>query len=210
MNFDKSVLEALLSTGSVKIEPDNLFTWTSGIKSPIYCDNRLMIGFVKEREQIVDGLVALIKDKFPDCNFVAGTATAGIPWAAFVAEKMRVGMVYVRSQAKAHGAGKQVEGFIPAGAKVVVVEDLISTGGSSMVSVNAIKAETDAEVLGIASIFSYGFQSSKNLFSDNGVSAFSLANFKVLLGLLVEQSKITEEQRLTLEKFSADPHNWLN
>lgn len=147
MSIAEKVAKALLEIEAVTLSPNEPFTWASGIKSPIYCDNRITISVPSVRTLITDGLVALIKDKYPDVEVIAGTATAGIPHAAFVAQKMDLPMIYVRSKAKDHGKAKRIEGRIQPGQKVVLIEDLISTGGSVIEAAKAAESE-GAEVLG--------------------------------------------------------------
>ena len=142
----------LLQIGAVALQPNEPFTWSSGLKSPIYCDNRLTLAYPDVRRTIADGLAELIRTHFPKADLIAGTATAGIPHAAWVSERLELPMCYVRSQAKAHGKGKQIEGQAEPGQRVVVIEDLISTGGSSLAAVRALK-EAGCEVLGVAAIF---------------------------------------------------------
>jgi len=204
----KEISQILLDNNAVKISMDPPFTWTSGIKSPIYCDNRLMIGYTEQRDAIVDGLVDLVKEYAPETEWLAGTATAGIPWAAFVAERMNLPMVYVRSTKKAHGAGKQVEGYMEKGAKVTVVEDLISTGGSSLKSVEALKDEYGADVQCVTAIFSYQFVKADKGFEELGLKYHSLSGLSTMLELLKERGEFTEEQIGLILQFKEDPPAW--
>ncbi len=206
MNYSKLIAESLLNKGAVKISLDSPFTWTSGIKSPIYCDNRLMISHPDSRKIILDGFEAKIKELGLDFDYLAGTATAGIPWAAFLAERLQVPMVYVRSAPKAHGAGKQVEGdaaFLH-GKKALVIEDLISTGGSSINTAVALRNELEAANVFVLSIFEYGFPVAVEKFKQESVDYSALSNFKTLL----EVSELNETEQATVLKFVENPQTW--
>ena len=157
MTLENKIAKALLKVGAVELKPNDLFTWASGIKSPIYCDNRITMSSPAIRKEIAKGLAKAIEKNFPGTEAVAGTATAGIPHAAWVSDVLEIPMMYVRSKAKEHGRGNQIEGKVVAGQKVVVIEDLISTGGSSLVAVEALQKE-GLEVLGVVSIFLMVFQ----------------------------------------------------
>lgn len=157
----KSIAQALLDIKAVSLSPNDPFTWSSGIKSPIYCDNRVTLGFPDVRNHIRDGLQALIESHFKDIEVISGTATAGIPHAAYVSEVMNLPMNYVRSKSKSHGKQNQIEGASSEGKKVVVIEDLISTGGSSITAVEALKA-AGANVIGVVAIFTYGLKKQMN------------------------------------------------
>lgn len=154
MSLQNEIAHAMLKVGAVELNPTDLFTWASGIQSPIYCDTRLTISDPVIRKQLANGLSSLIKDHFSDCEVVAGTATAGIPHAAWVADIMQLPMVYVRSKAKEHGRGNQIEGKYAKGQKVVVIEDIISTGGSSITAVEALR-NAGCEVLGVVCVYTY-------------------------------------------------------
>jgi orotate phosphoribosyltransferase/orotidine-5'-phosphate decarboxylase len=206
MNFSHLIAEALLNKGAVKVSLDTPFTWTSGIKSPIYCDNRLMISHSDARKVILDGFEAKILELGLKFDYLAGTATAGIPWAAFLAERLQVPMVYVRSAPKAHGAGKQVEGdavFLH-GKKALVIEDLISTGGSSINTAVALRNELEASDVFVLSIFEYGFPVASEKFSQENVDYAALSNFKTLL----EVSELNETEQATVLKFAENPQTW--
>lgn len=206
MNYSQLIAEALLNKGAVKVSLDQPFTWTSGIKSPIYCDNRLMISHPDARKVILDGFEAKILELGLKFDYLAGTATAGIPWAAFLAERLQVPMVYVRSAPKAHGAGKQVEGdaaFLQ-GKKALVIEDLISTGGSSINTAVALRNELEASDVFVLSIFEYGFPVAAEKFSQENVDYAALSNFKTLL----EVSTLNQAEQATVLKFSENPQVW--
>lgn len=189
MAIQHDVAKGMLEAGAVELRPNDLFTWASGIKSPIYCDTRLTISYPTVRTTIAKGLAKLIQEKFPTCEVVAGTATAGIPHAAWVADILEQPMVYVRSKPKDHGRGKQTEGKFQEGAKVVVIEDIVSTGGSSINAVEALQRE-GAEVLGVVSVYSYLLPAAIENFEKAGVPYFSLSNFEALVEAAEETGAI--------------------
>ncbi|HJF68241.1 MAG TPA: orotate phosphoribosyltransferase [Staphylococcus kloosii] len=193
----KSIAQSLLDIGAVSLSPNDLFTWSSGIKSPIYCDNRVTLGYPKVRTEIRDGLSALIKEKFPTVEIVSGTATAGIPHAAYVSEVLDLPMNYVRSKSKSHGKQNQIEGALSEGKKVVVIEDLISTGGSSITAVDALK-EAGAEVLGVVAIFTYSLNKADELFNEAGVPFYTLSDYNELIEVAKDNGDISEEDIKTL------------
>ena len=203
----KNIAKDLLSIDAIKIQPENPFTWTSGWKSPIYCDNRLSLSFPKVRDKIADAFIELIKAKYSDATVIAGVATAGIPQGAIIAHIMGLPFVYIRSSAKSHGMQNQIEGKISSSDKVVVVEDLISTGGSSIAAVNALR-ETGAEILALVSIFTYGFEKSYDAFRSNKIEYATLSSYLFLLDTLKESNKLTEEQFLHLNKWRQRPDTW--
>ncbi|MDO5376618.1 MAG: orotate phosphoribosyltransferase [Staphylococcus rostri] len=193
----KSIAQSLLDIEAVSLSPNDMFTWSSGIKSPIYCDNRITLGFPAVREAIRDGLIDLIQQHFPEVEIVSGTATAGIPHAAYVSDKMSLPMNYVRSKSKSHGKQNQIEGANSKGKKVVVIEDLISTGGSSITAVEALR-EAGAEVLGVVAIFTYGLQKADIMFGDADVPFYTLSNYDELIEVAEAQGKITANDIETL------------
>ena len=203
MTIQKEVARGLLEVGAVELSPNDLFTWASGIKSPIYCDTRLTISYPKVRKTIAVGLAALIKENFPETEVVAGTATAGIPHAAWVSEILELPMVYVRSKPKDHGRGNQTEGKLREGQKVVVVEDIISTGGSSITAVEALRRE-GAEVLGVVSVYSYMLPRAQENFDQVGVPYKSLSNFEALVEAAKETGAIEESDIPGLLQWHAD------
>jgi orotate phosphoribosyltransferase len=204
--YSKDVAQSLLDKGAVKVSLVNPFRWTSGIVSPIYCDNRLMISHVDAREIILDGFVKKIAELGLEFDYLAGTATAGIPWAAFLAEKLGVPMVYVRATPKQHGTGKQVEGDLAflMKKKALVIEDLISTGGSSINTAVALRNEVQAEDVFVLSIFQYGLAIAATKFAENEVKYDSLTNFSTLLSV----SELSEDERTKVLEFAKDPQNW--
>lgn len=191
MSLQNEIAHAMLKAGSVELNPTDLFTWASGIKSPIYCDTRLTISEPVIRKQIANGLAQNIKEYFPETEVVAGTATAGIPHAAWVSDVLELPMVYVRSKAKEHGRGNQIEGKISAGQKVVVVEDIISTGGSSITAVEALRA-AGCEVLGVVCVYTYNLPLAEQAFEEIGVKYVSLTNFDYLVEAATESGSIKE------------------
>ena len=194
------IAHALLSIGAVELRPNNPFTWASGIKSPIYCDNRLTMSSPVVRKQIAAALARSIEDAFPETEVVAGTATAGIPHAAWVSDVLNVPMVYVRSKAKEHGRGNQIEGKLSKGQKVVVIEDLISTGGSSIEAVKALR-EQGCEVLGVVCIFTYHLKRADDMFEEQGIPYVSLTNFDALIEVATLEKKISDQDKPQLNEW---------
>ena len=180
MTLERKLAKELLAIEAVALRPNNYFTWTSGIKSPIYCDNRITMSYPSIRREIAAGMVEVIKEKYPAVKVVAGTATAGIPHAAWVSELLDLPMIYVRDSAKKHGKTNQIEGRVLEGQKVVIIEDLISTGLSSLKVAKALR-EAGAEVLGVVAIFSYELKKAQDAFEDAGVEYITLTNYPVLV-----------------------------
>ncbi|WP_258088745.1 orotate phosphoribosyltransferase [Weissella fangxianensis] len=192
-NYQQAVAQALLDIDAVKLQPNDPVTWASGIKSPIYTDNRKVISFPIARKTIIDGLVALIKEQYPDVEVIGGVATAGIPHAAWVAEELGLPLIYVRAQPKDHGTGKQIEGSLLPGQKVVLIDDLISTGGSVLGAVKATRA-AGGEVLGVTAIFSYELPAATNNFAQVATTFSSLTNFSSLIQVAKETGEITNDE----------------
>ena len=203
MSLQKQIAHAMLQVGAVELNPTDLFTWASGIKSPIYCDTRLTISDPVIRKQLASGLAQNIKEFFPETEVVAGTATAGIPHAAWVSDILELPMVYVRSKAKEHGRGKQIEGKFTPGQKVVVVEDIVSTGGSSITAVEALRA-AGCEVVGVVCVYTYNLPKAEEAFEATGVKYVSLTNFDYLVEAASESGAISEEQIPFLKNWHAD------
>ena len=180
MTIQHKLAKELLAIEAVALRPNDYFTWTSGIKSPIYCDNRITMSYPSIRREIAAGMVEVIKEKYPAVEVVAGTATAGIPHAAWVSELLDLPMIYVRDSAKKHGKTNQIEGRVLEGQKVVIIEDLISTGLSSLKVAKALR-EAGAEVLGVVAIFSYELKKAQDAFEDAGVDYITLTNYPVLV-----------------------------
>lgn len=210
MNLEREIAHDLLSIGAVFLRPDEPFTWASGIRSPIYCDNRLTLTAPEVRTHVEEGLVSLIRERFPAVQILMGTATAGIAHAAIVGHLMNLPMGYVRSGQKDHGRGNQIEGRLEPGAKVVVVEDLISTGGSCIEVVEVLR-EAGAQVLGIASIFTYGLQKGLDRLAAADVVNFSLSNFDAVCEVAAREGTIKAEDIERLKKFRANPgdESWM-
>jgi len=191
MTLQNEIAHAMLKVGAVELNPTDLFTWASGIQSPIYCDTRLTISDPVIRKQLANGLASLIKENFGATEIVAGTATAGIPHAAWVSDILDLPMVYVRSKAKEHGRGNQIEGKYAAGQKVVVVEDIVSTGGSSITAVEALRA-AGCEVLGVVCVYTYNLPRAEQAFDQAGIQYVSLTNFDYLIEAANESGAIQE------------------
>ena len=208
--MEKQIAGALLSIGAVFLRPEEPFTWASGIKSPIYCDNRLTLTAPAVRTQVEEGLVDLICKHYPDVEVLMGTSTAGIAHAAIVGHLMGLPMGYVRSGNKDHGRGNRIEGKLEAGQKVVVVEDLISTAGSCIEVVEALR-EAGAQVLGIVSIFTYGLQKGLDRLAAANVTNYSLSNFDAVCQVAADEGKIRPEDIERLKKFRSNPsdESWI-
>lgn len=207
MSDAKVVAEKLLQVNAVKLNPENPFTWASGWKSPIYCDNRKVLSFPFIRDYIKSELCNVVFDKFPDAELLAGVATAGIAWGAMVADQLKLPYVYVRPKPKEHGLGNQIEGFYEPGQKVVVIEDLVSTGKSSLQVVDVLK-EAGLEIAGMVSIFTYGFPIATDMFAKSGISYYPLTDYPTLIALAAEKGIITSDQMEVLLKWRDDPAGW--
>ncbi|WP_338148980.1 orotate phosphoribosyltransferase [Dysosmobacter acutus] len=211
MNMEREIAKGLLRIGAVFLRPDEPFTWASGIKSPIYCDNRLTLTAPDVRAAVENGLVELIRTRYPDVEVLMGTSTAGIAHAAICGHLMNLPMGYVRSGHKDHGRGNQIEGRLEKGQKVVVVEDLISTGGSCIEVVDVLR-EAGAQVLGIVSIFTYGLQKGLDRLAAADVTNYSLSNFDAVCEVAAEEGRIQPSDIARLKKFRANPsdESWRN
>ena len=209
-NLQELIEKDLLSIKAVFFRPEEPFTWASGIKSPVYCDNRLTLTSVKVRTDVENGLATLIKENYPDAEVLMGTSTAGIAHAAITAHILGMPMGYVRSGAKDHGRQNQIEGKLEKGQKVVVVEDLISTGGSCIEVVNVLR-EAGAEVLGIVSIFTYGMKKGLVRLEEASVKNVSLTNFDVIAEVAAKENYIKEEDVARLIAFRNNPsdESWI-
>jgi orotate phosphoribosyltransferase len=205
--FSKKTAEYLLQIKAIKLQPSNPFTWASGWKSPIYCDNRKTLSFPEVRSYIRNSFAAMVKELYPQAELIAGVATGAIAHGVLAADKLGLPFIYVRSEAKEHGLGNQIEGYFEKGQKVVVVEDLISTGGSSL---NAVKALRDAgcEVLGMVAIFTYEFSKAADGFKAAECRLNTLSNYSVLVETAVKTGYIGEAEVETLKKWRVDPSNW--
>ena len=197
----------LLEVKAVKVQPDEPFTWASGWKSPFYCDNRKTLSYPKLRSFVKDNLAKLVKDNFSEADAVAGVATGAIAQGALVADMLGLPFCYVRSKAKDHGMGNLIEGTLPQGSKVVVVEDLISTGGSSLKAVEALRA-AGFEVVGMVAAYTYGFPIAEQAFQNAGVKLLTLTNYEAVVSAAIESGYITASQLPTLNEWRKDPANW--
>lgn len=206
--IEKNIAKDLLAIEAVFLSPNEPFTWASGLKSPIYCDNRITMSYPKVRKAIAQGLAEKIKQAFPDVEVIAGTATAGIPHAAWVAEILDLPMVYIRSKAKDHGKGNQIEGRIFEGQKMVVIEDLISTGQSVLEATEANKRE-GANVLGVAPIFTYELPAGEENFAKAELPLFTLTNYSVLIETALAEKYIDEAELALLKEWKKNPADWL-
>ncbi|WP_124070975.1 orotate phosphoribosyltransferase [Filibacter tadaridae] len=200
MSEKKEIAKILLNVGAVALSPEDPFTWASGIESPIYCDNRLTMSDPVGRKQIAQGLARLIRENYPETTVIAGTATAGIPHAAWVADILDLPMVYIRSKAKGHGRSRQIEGKVLDTDKAIIVEDLISTGGSSLNAAEALRSE-GVEVTGVVSIFTYELQSADNAFESVGLTYNSLTDFGALTEVATENGAISEQSIGNLQEW---------
>lgn len=208
MNTDIKIAQHLLNVKAVTLSPNQPYTWASGIKSPIYCDNRVTLSYPEVRKDIAHALVEIIRKEYPDVEVIAGTATAGIPQACWVADSMNLPMVYIRSKAKDHGKGNQIEGVIHPGQKMVVIEDLISTGGSVIDACLAAKNE-GANVLGVAAIFTYELAKGIDNFNQNNIKLVCLSNYTTLVNVAKETGYINEDDIDTLKKWRKNPSEWI-
>lgn len=208
MSIEKEVAQDLLDIKAVFLSPNEPFTWASGIKSPIYCDNRITLGYPKVRKMIAESLVKKISEKYPEVEVIAGTATAGIPHAAWVADRMELPMVYIRGKKKDHGKANQIEGVLKKGQKMVIIEDLISTGGSVLEAYQAAVSE-GADVLGVAAIFTYELQKGKDNFDQEKISLTTLTNYSALLEIAVKEKYIQASELDSLKAWRKGPEHWL-
>ncbi|RFS13515.1 orotate phosphoribosyltransferase [Emticicia sp. C21] len=207
MNTSHKIASYLLSTKAVKLSPEQPFKWSSGWNSPIYCDNRVTLSYPEARTFIKKSLAKAIKKYFPDTELIAGVATAGIPQGALVAEALGLPFAYVRPKPKEHGMGNQIEGRIEKGQKVVVIEDLISTGGSSLKAVDALR-EAGIEVVGMVAIFTYGFKIADTNFAEKNVPLVTLSNYNALIDEAIKQNYISAESLESLKKWRRKPEKW--
>ncbi|MBE6330334.1 MAG: orotate phosphoribosyltransferase [Paludibacteraceae bacterium] len=206
-NIQNLVAEKLLSINAVKMQPNNPFTWASGWKSPIYCDNRKTLSFPEIRTIIKDCFVKLIRENYPNAEAIVGVATGGIPQGALVADELGLPFLYVRSAPKDHGLENLVEGDLKPGQKIVVIEDLVSTGGSSLKAVKALRA-AQADVLGMLAIFTYGFPVAEQQFAAEKVELITLSNYAAVLQHLLETNKIGEAELEVLKSWRENPSEW--
>jgi orotate phosphoribosyltransferase len=207
MTNEKTVAEKLLQVNAVKLNPKEPFTWASGWKSPIYCDNRKLLGYPYVRDFIKSEMCNVIFEQFPDAELLAGVATAGIAWGAMSADQLKLPYIYVRPKPKEHGLGNQIEGYYEKGMKTVIIEDLISTGKSSLQVVDVVK-QAGLDVIGMVSIFTYGFEAATISCEQAGVRTISLTNYETLINLAVEKGIIEETDQNTLLNWRENPAEW--
>jgi orotate phosphoribosyltransferase len=203
----REVAEYLLEIKAVVLNADEPFTWASGLKSPIYCDNRKILSYPKVRTFVKTAFAEAISDEYKTCDVIAGVATAGIPHGVLVADVLNKPFVYVRDKAKGHGLENLIEGKLTQGQRVVVIEDLISTGGSSLKAVDALRA-AGAEVLGLGAIFTYGFEKGIKAFDEARCKYFTLSDYSTLLEIALKHDYIKPEQKETLVRWYQQPENW--
>jgi orotate phosphoribosyltransferase len=209
MKYEKIVAEKLLQAGAVKLSADKPFTWASGWKSPIYCDNRKLLSFPFLRDFIKSEMCNVIFEKHPETELLAGVATAGIAWGAMAADQLKLPYIYVRPKPKEHGLGNQVEGFFEAGQKTVVVEDLVSTGKSSLQVVDVLRS-SGLEVVGMVSIFNYGFDAAVEAFKKANVELESLTTYASMIELALEKNIISKQDEQLLLSWRSNPSTWGN
>jgi orotate phosphoribosyltransferase len=205
-NNAQRIAEKLLQINAVKLSPQNPFTWASGIKSPIYCDNRLVLSFPEARSLVVKSFVEKAA-QFEPFDTIAGVATAGIPWGALIADRMKKPFIYIRDKPKAHGRQNQIEGLHTEGAKILVIEDLISTGGSSLKAVETVRS-VNCEVVGVLAIFSYGFEAATTIFNESKCRFDTLSNYEILLDCAVKRGYVTASDVETLQNWRVSPSTW--
>jgi orotate phosphoribosyltransferase len=207
MTDAKAVAEKLLQVNAIKLNPEHPFTWASGWKSPIYCDNRKVLSFPFIRDFIKSEMCNVIFEKFPDAELLAGVATAGIAWGAMTADQLKLPYIYVRPKPKEHGLGNQIEGFYEKAQKTIVIEDLVSTGKSSLQVVDVLK-EQGLDVIGMVSIFTYGFTVATDAFSKASLTYYSLTDYPTLIELALSKGIVPAAQQEILLKWRDDPANW--
>src|SRR6478752_424907 len=207
MKNEKIIAEKLLHAGAVKLNAEQPFTWASGWKSPIYCDNRKVLSFPFLRDFIKSEMCNVIFEQFPDADLLAGVATAGIAWGAMAADQLKLPFIYVRPKPKEHGLGNQVEGFYEKGQKAVVIEDLISTGKSSLQVVDVLRND-GVEVVGMVSIFNYGFDAAKEAFRKADVELESLTGYQSLIQLALEKNIVSADDEQLLLSWRTNPAEW--
>lgn len=207
--MEQAIAHSLLQIKAIKLSPQNPFTWASGWHSPIYCDNRKILSFVEHRKLVAHYFAEVIRHKYKDADVIAGVATGAIAWGLMAAELLDKPFIYVRSAAKGHGLTNQVEGAFSAGQKVVVIEDLISTGGSSLAAVEALRA-AGLEVMGMVAIFTYGFDAARDNFKAAGVELTTLSNYDALIETAVAQNYVKPEELAALKEWRLSPSTWGN
>ncbi len=207
MTHEKAVAEKLLQIQAVRLNPEKPFTWASGWKSPVYCDNRKVLSFPHIREFIKSEMCNLIFGEFAEAEWLGGVATAGIAWGAMAADQLKLPFIYVRSKPKEHGLGNQIEGYYEPGKKIVVIEDLVSTGKSSLQVIEALR-QAGLQVIGLVSIFDYGFDEAKKNFEAAGIQSRSLTDYPALIRLATEKGMVSSAQQEILMDWRMDPGGW--
>ncbi|NBI29449.1 orotate phosphoribosyltransferase [Chengkuizengella marina] len=202
------IAQSLLDIGAVNLQPKDPFTWSSGLLSPIYCDNRLTMSYPHIRNIIAEGFVQVIKEKYPDVEVIAGTSTAGIPHAAWVSDKLRLPMIYIRDKAKGHGKKNQIEGLLKPDQKVIVIEDLISTGGSSLKAAKAVE-EAGGYVQAVVAIFTYQFEKASKTFVEENIQLHTLSNYTALIQIASDMGKVDSEDLELLQSWRHNPDQYL-
>ena len=206
MDFSREISRKLLQINAIKLSPQKPFTWSSGLLSPIYCDNRIILSYPEIRNFVIEGFVEK-SGEFGNFDFIGGVATAGIPHGALLSDRLGLPFIYVRSKPKGHGRQNQIEGALAEGARVLMVEDLISTGGSSLKAVEAVR-KAGAEVVGVIAIFGYGFKRATAAFAEANCSFGTLSDYDTLLTIAAEEQRISLEERNTLQEWSKAPEEW--
>jgi orotate phosphoribosyltransferase len=212
IGFDETAIgiaRDLIEIGAVIVRPSEPFTWASGLRSPLYCDNRLTMGYPDVRRGITDGFAERLKRLGWKVDVVVGTATAGIPQAAWLSDRLGCPLAYVRSSAKVHGKGRKIEGVVQEGAGVVVIEDLVSTGGSSLAAAEALR-EAGAQVHGVLAIFSYGMPEAEGRFENAGIPLVALTGLEALLEVALETGRLNESEIAAVREWQVDPEAWSN
>jgi orotate phosphoribosyltransferase len=207
MTNEKAVAARLLQVEAIKLSPNKPYTWASGWKSPIYCDNRRVLSFPYDRDFIKSELCSVIFEKFPEATAIAGVATAGIAWGAMAADQLKLPFLYVRPKPKEHGLGNQIEGSVEKGQKILIIEDLISTGKSSLQVCDVLK-EAGVEIIGMVSIFNYGFPQAADAFESAGIKLISLTNYGVLIDLALQNNMVNPKELEMLLSWRENPSEW--
>lgn len=205
--YKEKLAEYLLQIKAIQLNTQNPFTWASGMKSPVYCDNRKLLSYPDVRNFVKEGLISLVNEYFPHTDCIAGVATAGIPHGAIIADALNLPFIYVRSKPKEHGLTNTIEGDLRHGQRVLVVEDTISTGGSSLKAVSDLRL-AGAEVIGMIAIYKYGFESAKQRFDAEGVVLKTLTNYEFLIRVAAKDGYISTDELSTLNTWQANPQDW--
>lgn len=208
MNISKQTVTDLLQIGAVKLRIEPPFAWNTGLHTPIYCDNRLIISFPEERKRIVEAFKHIITEQELEFDVLGGTATAAVPWASFLAHELNMPMVYIKHKSKGYGTNKTVEGTAEKGSRILIVEDLISTGGSAIRAVESCTQELDAQVIAVLAIFTYEFEKAKKSFADANVPLHTLSNFTTLVNVSADKGMLKPEEKEMVLNWNKDPNTW--